>query len=177
MRAVRMDIVASIRRLYPGRVVALFVLAIFGSAACSSTTAPGTADTPPPPPPEPAPVLDFSAIAGDWAGEGTGIRQPSVYQIEMTLEEEAASGAQMGTITYKGTLNELIIDCGGRLIAREASGSAYELRENITNGVNCIDGGTIRLTHDAPAATLDYEWFSPNDPVTARATATLTRQE
>ncbi len=175
MRAVRMNIAAPTCRLYSKRVFALFVLAIFGTAACSSTTAPGSADAPPPPPP--APVLDFSAIAGEWVGEGTEINQPAVYQIEMTLEAEAASGAQVGTITYKGTLNELVIDCGGRLSARQANGSTYELQEKITSGVNCVDNGTIRLTHDAAEGMLDYKWFSPNDPVTARATATLTRQE
>jgi len=73
--------------------------------------------------------------------------------------------------------NELVIDCGGRLRASEANGSTYELQEKITSGVNCIDNGTIRLTYDAAEGTLDYKWFSPNDPVTARARATLTRQE
>jgi len=95
MRAVRMNIAAPTCRLYPKRVFALFLLAIFGTAACSSTTAPSSGDAPPPPPPAPAPVLDFSAIAGDWVGEGNDVNQPAFYQIEMTLNAEERAGHRL----------------------------------------------------------------------------------
>jgi hypothetical protein len=143
------------------RVFALFVLAIFGTAACSSTTAPGSADAPPSPPPTPTPVLDFSAIAGDWAGEGNDLNQPAFYEIEITVGAEAAEGSQAGTISYEGTLHDLTISCGGKLFARLANGNTYEFTENITSGTNCVTGGTVRLIHDAATSTLDYEAVAP----------------
>jgi len=147
-----------------------------GLAACSSTTSPGVAEAPSPPPPAPTPLLDFAAIAGDWAGEGTDIRQPAVYQIEMTLDAEARSGANVGTVTYNGALDDLKIDCGGVLIASRVSGNAYVLTERITHGVNCISDGTVRLTYDAAAGTLSYEWYSPASSDLC-AEAVLTRKE
>ena len=158
MRAVRMHISVSTRRLRPRRVFALFVLATFGMAACSSTTAPGSADAPPPPPPTPTPVLDFSAIAGDWAGEGNDLNQPAFYEIEITVGAEAAEGSRAGTISYEGTLNDLAFSCGGELVARLANGNTYEFTENITSGTGCVTGGTVRLIHDAATSMLDYEW-------------------
>lgn len=85
---------------------------------------------------------------------------------------EAPEGAPIGTIAYP-----CVLDRGGSLSAREASGSNHAVAGRITRGGGCVDGGTIRLAHDAAADTLGYQWFSPNDPVTARATAILTRQE
>ncbi len=158
MRAVRMNIAAPTRRLYPMRVFALFVLAMFGTAACSSTTAPGSADAPPPPPPTPTPVLDFSAIAGDWAGEGNDLNQPAFYEIEITVGAEAAEGSQAGTISYS---NDSGFSCGGELAALLANGNTYEFTENITSGTNCVTGGTVRLIHDAATSTLDYEAVAP----------------
>ncbi len=158
MRAVRMKIVAPTPRLYPMRVFALFVLAMFGTAACGSTTAPGSADAPPPPPSAPTPVLDFSAIAGDWAGEGNDLFQPAFYQIEITMVAEAAEGDQAGTISYS---NDSGFSCGGELAALLANGNTYEFTETITSGTGCITEGTVRLIHDAATSTIDYEWFAP----------------
>ncbi len=173
MRVVRTHIAVSTPRLRPKRVFALFVLAIFGTAACSSTTAPGSADAPPPPPPAPAPVLDFAAIAGDWAGEGADINQPAFYEIEITVGAEAAQGSQAGTISYS---NDSGFSCGGELVARLANGNTYDFTENITSGTGCITGGIVRLIHDAADGTLSYEWYVPGTGQLA-ARGFLTRKE
>ncbi len=154
MRAVRMHISVSTRRLRLRRVFALFVLATFGTAACGSTTAPGSADAPPPSPPASATFLDFSAIAGEWEGTVTETNQPAVYPVQIALDAEAALGARVGTVDYLGGLN-----CGGNLMAREASDGSYVLDEFLTYGSGCIQGGRIRLMHNAAAGTLDYEWY------------------
>ncbi|MFQ5680040.1 MAG: hypothetical protein ACE5HP_11355, partial [Gemmatimonadota bacterium] len=53
-----------------------------------------------------------------------------------------------------------------------------EVREVITfaRGIGCVNGATIRLTHDAAAGTLGYRWFNPKSGA-LRAVATLTRKK
>jgi len=155
------EIASSASRSGPIRsgLVALVVLSTTLIVGCGNSTAPPGEDASAPP--TPVPTLSFAAIAGEWVGEGHDLGQPAVYEIEMALDPEAALGSSVGTVSYKGSLNDLVIDCGGRLTAREASASTYELGESITHGINCINGGTVRLTHEANG-TLSYEWHSPS---------------
>ena len=136
-------------------VVALFAFVLTGCGGGDSSTPSGPAPPPPPPPPPPA-TLDFSAIAGDWAGVGDRIFTPAFYQIEITVVAEVAVGDQAGAISYEGTENDQEFSCEGELVARLANGNTYEFTENITSG-GCFTGNTDRLIHDAAAGTLNYE--------------------
>ena len=140
-------------------VVALFAFVLTGCGGGDSSTPSGPAPPPPPPPPPTATAtLDFSAIAGDWAGEGNDLNQPAFYQIEITMVAEAAEGDQAGTISYS---NDSGFSCGGELAALLANGNTYEFTETITSGTGCFTGGRVRLTYDAAAGTLSYELFHP----------------
>ncbi len=156
------------------RWLSAFVLSTFALSGCLDSTGPPNDDALAPPAP-PGAALDFSAIAGDWAGEGNDLDQPAFYELKITVEAEAAEGSQAGTISYEGTLAGTAFSCGGELLAQLATGSIYEFTETITFGA-CTNGGRVRLTHDAAAGTLSYEWFAPaSDQLAARGV--LTRQE
>ena len=74
------------------------------------------------------------------------VTEDAITEANLTLGAEAPEGSPIGTIAYSGGL-----DCGGSSSAREASGSKYAFRARITRGGGCVDGGPIRLTHDAAA--------------------------
>ena len=155
---------------------ARFTLALLGIAnlvlvGCGGTTAPTGGDGLPPSPP---PLL-FAAIAGEWAGPGSDLQgfPPLAYHLDIVLQAEAHQDDLVGTIAYSG-----MITCGGNLMALEAGGSEYAVREKIVVGLGkpeCADGGTIRLKHDAASDVLSWEWWVPNGPLIA--TAVLTRKE
>ncbi len=147
--------------------LALLGLANLVLVGCGGTTAPTGGDGLPPP------LLSFAAIAGEWAGEGSDLGSPLNYHLDIVLQAEAQKNDPVGTIAYSG-----IITCGGNLMALEAGGSEYAVREKIVVGLGkpeCADGGTIRLKHDAASDVLSWEWWVPNGPLIA--TAVLTRKE
>ncbi len=155
------------------RWLSAFVLSTFALSGCLASTGPTDDDAPAPPPP-PGATLDFSAIAGDWAGAGNDLDQPTFYQIEITVEAEAAEGSQAGTISYEGTLAGTAFSCGGQLAALLANGNTYEFTETITFGA-CATGGRVRPTYDAAAGTLSYDWFAPvSDQLAAQGVLTRT---
>ena len=149
--------------------LALLALATLILAGCGGTTTPTGGDAAPP---SPSPLLSFAAIAGEWAGDGSDVQPPLSYHLDIVLQAEAQKNNLVGTIAYSG-----MITCGGNLLALEAGGSTYAVRERIVVGrgkPECADGGTIVLEHDAASDVLSWEWWVPNGPLIA--TGVLTRK-
>lgn len=114
---------------------------------------------PPPPPPPSTGIVSYAAITGDWTGQVTELRTPNKYTILVRLSQEARKGESAAQITYAVTEAGFASDCHGVLAAGEAAAGVYAFSERISTGP-CVQDGTVILTHDGAAGTLNYEWFN-----------------
>ena len=132
-------------------------------AGCSSS-APTGGEAPPAPPP---PVLDYTRIAGEWAGEVTErvLDREITYEAVLELSEGAAEGRNVGTVDYG--------NCGGNLLALDVDGPNYAVTEQLTYGLDECRNGTVRLRLDTEEIALDYEWYTASGEL--HATGVLTR--
>lgn len=123
-----------------------------------------------------SPTLDFSAIAGTWAGwglEANGVN----FWIRASLSGGAGIGEVVGSIEYGTASTDSEPDCLGDWRAVDTDHPAYTVDETITvgrqgGGSGCPDG-TVRLVLDPATGELSYE-FTP-DQGGAAATGTLRR--
>lgn len=100
-------------------------------------------------------VLSFAAIAGEWVGtldEHVPPADPVVYQGQLTLSSQAAQNTKIGESEYSH-------GCGGDLVALDVQQNVYTVQEFVTHGQDVCGNGSIRLTRDEAAGTLEYEWF------------------
>lgn len=139
-------------------------LAVLVSCGGDGTTAPS------PPTEEPAPVLDFAPIAGEWTGSATE-NIGFVFFMDATLASSAPRGEKVGDIVYRLTADGPP-DCTGRWLAHESDEPVFVVLERI--GGNCPPG-TVRLTL-ANDGSLAYVYTPDNGNQDIAASGTLTRK-
>jgi len=125
----------------------LVVLTLIG--ACGGSNAPTQTQDPVPPPLD----LDFSAIAGPWAGWGVeslpdGSTRSSWIGID--VEESAVEGEDVGSFRVGLALGDTL--CGMRL--RALASDPPEYRIQILNGGAGCEGAMMDVEHDTDAGVL-----------------------
>lgn len=138
-------------------------LSVLVLVACGGSDAPTQA-----PPVDQSPTLDFTAIAGAWAGWGgeffpDGSVRTSWMVID--LDDNAQAGKQVGTFTVgvEGPDGELVQDCSLSLIAEAADPPTYTF--TVTHPT-CTDA-TLDVNHDVDAGVLLIDVTAVGDAFTA----------
>ena len=129
-----------------------------------------TQTTAPPEDPAPAPVLDFSAIAGEWTGSGEE-NNGTEFSIDATIEAEAVRGDEIGIVEYRA---EGFMDCENRWLASDAEDPVYVVREVRGQAGNCPPG-TVTLERFGDDELL-YEYTPDNGNQDIAGAGTLTRK-
>jgi TolB-like protein len=91
----------------------------------------------------------YAGFAGTWTGLGRQANG-STWSIRMTLHSDTIVGAQGGEIEYPS------LSCGGSLRV-EKTGSTLVLREGITHGSGCVNGGQVQVSREGNA--LHWTWY------------------
>lgn len=131
------------------RVIAGLVIIVLATGCGGSAGAPTEVSDAPDAPPA-GPVLDFSAIAGEWAGWGVEtFPDGGSRRSWMTLDigETAREFEQVGTfqVGTRGADGALVLDCSLSLNARQADPPEYRFR---VSGGGCTPA-LLDVEHDA----------------------------
>ena len=124
---------------------------LFFFAGCGGSDTPTAAQ----PPADQGPLLDFSAIAGQWAGWGVESfpdgRQRTSW-IVLDVDESAREGELVGTFTVgtEGANGQLVEDCALNLFAESADPPAYRFTASIAG---CTDA-MVEIEHDTDVDVL-----------------------
>lgn len=105
--------------------------------------------------------LDFSAIAGTWAGWATQPREGNddlQFWARFDLDATADQGAKVGSAEEGLTRGETT--CVADLLAEEADEPVYTVREVVTSGT--CPTSEVRLEHDPEMETLTVNWTAGN---------------
>lgn len=119
---------------------------------------------------EPGPVLDFSAIAGEWSGSGVENRGNEFF-MAASLDSSARLGEKVGDIEYMPEPGASA-DCRGHWNAEEADDSTFVVDEQI--GGLCPPG-TVTLELGADGS-LTYRYVPDNGNDDLIANGELTRE-
>lgn len=115
-----------------------------------------------------SPTLDFSAVAGAWAGwgvepRGEGESDDIHFWMRASLSSSAGIGSTVGSIEYGLADPSQEPDCRGNWIAQDAENPVYVVAERITSGSGCPDG-TVRLALDDQTGALSYDFTADGGP-------------
>lgn len=156
----------------------LSAFAVSSALAFLSACGGGDAGNPVQAPTEPAesPTLDFSAIAGAWAGWGLEANGTQFW-ILVNMNSSAETGSVAGLVEYglgdnPGDENSAGY-CKGNWHANNADHPVYVVAERITLG-GCPDGRVV-LELDPEAGTLSYDYTPDNAAGSLEAEGTLIR--
>lgn len=128
----------------------------------------GSGDTAPTQPPgSQSPVLDFSAIAGDWSGTGVDGFEP--FYIVVSIQSGARRGEKVGVVEYQ--LVQGVPACTGEWLAHVENAPLYTVKEEIGGCPNV----TVELVLDRPTGTLLYRYTADNGDPRYDAEGELTR--
>lgn len=164
--SIRSGRVGPIARIAAAGVWGVFVLALgCGGGGGGSPMGPSND-----PPAGPAPLLDFSAIAGTWSGWDV----PKQTWIRFTLEPSARQNETVGEqVTGGQTGQELRITCRMDLVAVAIVDGVYSVRLIPVPGSppHCR-GGEIDMVYDQAAGTLTQDFKAFDNSFEARVVAT-----
>lgn len=149
-----------------GRRVTTLMVSVL-AAACG-----GGGSAPSQPPPQGA-LLDFSDIAGDWAGWGTTVESDGTVTeiwLVLTIEASAREGERVGenTVGIEGPNGELVQECSTSLFAEAAAPPDYTVTLNTTGG-GCT-GGTLEAEHDTELDVLLTDFTASDGSFTGSVT-------
>lgn len=149
------------------RHVATLSVTVF-AAACGG----GSAPSQPAPPPQQGELLDYSEVAGDWAGWGTTVESDGTVTeiwLVLTIEASAREDQRVGdnVVGVEGPDGDLVQECSTSLFAEASDPPDYTFTLNAGGGCSA---GTLDAEHDTELDVLLTDFTASNGSFTGSVT-------